>query len=339
MIKHGGNLRSAAKQYNIPLEHWIDLSTGINPNGRPITDIPSECWQRLPEDSDDLLSAAKQYYRNTSILPVAGSQAAIQILPRLRAPSRVGVLMPSYAEHAANWQKAAHTVLEMDSTEIEAQIAHLDVLILVNPNNPTGQTFKREQLLCWHNILKKRQGWLIIDEAYIDCTNCSWKNSLSDHPVQEGLIILRSIGKFFGLAGIRCGFVIGIPELLNNLNEELGPWAISHPARYVATAALLDRQWQQQTCDALTLQSLRLKQLLSKYGLAPDGGNALFQWVKTEQAADIYHFLAKRGILTRLFSRPSSLRLGLPKNDSQWLFLESLLKAYFTPLRFTPTVF
>jgi len=184
--------------------------------------------------------------------------------------------------------------------------------------------------------LKKRKGWLIIDEAYIDCT---WDLSLSDYPVQEGLIILRSLGKFFGLAGIRCGFVISIPELLNNLNEEQGPWAISHPARYVATAALLDRQWQQQTCDTLTLQSLQLKQLLSKYGLPPDGGNALFQWIKTEQATDIHHFLAEQGVLTRLFTHPSSLRLGLPKNDRQWLFLESQLKSYFASLRFAPTVF
>ncbi len=337
MIEHGGNLRSAAKQYNIPLESWIDLSTGINPNGWPIVRIPDECWQRLPENTDGLLSAAQQYYRNTSILPVAGSQAAIQILPRLRATSRVGVLTPTYAEHAANWQKAAHTVIEIDSTAIEEQIAHLDVLILVNPNNPTGQTFKREQLLRWHNLLKKRQGWLVIDEAYIDPSR---QNSLSDYPVQEGLIILRSIGKFFGLAGIRCGFVIGSPKLLNNLNEELGPWNISHPARYIAKAALQDRPWQQQTCQTLPMQALRLKQLLSKYGLPPEGGAALFQWVKTEQAADIHHFLASQGVLTRLFTHPSSLRFGLPANNSQWLLLESLLKAYFSvSLYFTPTVF
>ena len=322
MLEHGGHLREAAKQYNIPLENWIDLSTGINPNGWPVPDIPATCWQRLPEDNDGLLNAAQLFYQNTSLLPVAGSQAAIQTLPRLRTTSRVGVLNPAYAEHAANWQKAGHTVIEIDSSDIEANLLQLDVLILINPNNPTGQSFTREQLLHWHNILQKRKGWLIIDEAFIDC---SLENSLSAYPVQEGLIILRSIGKFFGLAGIRCGFVISPPELLNKLNEDLGPWTISHPTRYVATTALQDRLWQQQNRDSLPLQAQRLHHLLSAYGLQPDGGSDLFQWIKTEQASTIHHFLATRGILTRLFTHPSSLRLGLPKSEEQWVSLEEAL--------------
>jgi cobalamin biosynthetic protein CobC len=151
------------------------------------------------------------------------------------------------------------------------------------------------------------------------------ENSLSAYPVQEGLIILRSIGKFFGLAGIRCGFVISTPELLNKLNEDLGPWTISHPARYVANAALQDRLWQQQNRDSLPLQAQRLHQLLSAYGLQPDGGSDLFQWIKTEQASTIHHFLATRGILTRLFTHPSSLRFGLPKSEEQWVSLEEAL--------------
>ncbi|WP_036300498.1 threonine-phosphate decarboxylase CobD [Methylomarinum vadi] len=324
MLEHGGHVRAAAQRFRIPLSAWLDLSTGINPNGWPVPSLPPECWQRLPEADDDLLEVAQAYYRNDSILPVAGSQAAIQTLPLLRGHSRVGVLRPAYAEHAANWRETGHRVIELEPADIEHALTDLDVLIIVNPNNPTGQEFEPEQLLHWHRLLQKRQGWLIIDEAFIDSR---LEKSLTAHPVEEGLIVLRSLGKFFGLAGIRCGFVIGLPALLQRLNDNLGPWAISHPSRYIATQALKDSQWQQQTRAALLGQARRLRQLLSAYGLQPAGGTDLFQWIPSEQAAEIHRFLAERGILTRLFQHPSSLRFGLPGEERHWRLLQQALAA------------
>ncbi len=322
MLEHGGHLRAAAAQYNIPLEDWLDLSTGINPNGWPIPAIPAECWQRLPEDDDGLLEAAQEYYGNPSILPVAGSQAAIQTLPLLRSAGKVGVLHPAYAEHAANWQKAGHSVIDLQPDEIDDSLPELEVLILINPNNPTGQTFSREQLLNWHQMLRQNNGWLIIDEAFADC---NLSNSLSAHPVQGGLIVLRSLGKFFGLAGVRCGFVISTENLLNNLQEKLGPWSISHPSRYITTQALNDKNWQQQTRAKLPPQSRQLQQLLTEHNLQPTGGCELFQWVKTEHAEAIHQQMASKGILTRLFQQPDSLRFGLPENEEQWQYLEQVL--------------
>lgn len=324
MLEHGGRLREAAIRHNIPLNDWIDLSTGINPNGWPVPPVPAECWLRLPEQDDALLESARNYYQNSSILAVAGSQAAIQTLPLLRTTSRVGVIAPAYAEHAANWRQAGHDVIELAVTDINKLLPTLDVLILVNPNNPTGHIFDREQLLDWHKTLYQRGGWLIIDEAFVDCHP---ELGLSNHPTQEGLIILRSIGKFFGLAGIRCGFVIGTPDLLQTLEEKLGPWTLSHPTRFVATAALKDGSWQQQTRQDLLMQSQRLRQLLSDQGLKPTGGCELFQWIKTESAALLHHHLAEQGILTRLFSTPNSLRLGLPQEESHWTRLEQSLKS------------
>ncbi len=324
MLEHGGQLRAAARLYRIDLPDWIDLSTGVNPNGWPVPPVPAECWQRLPETDDELLPAAQTYYRATSILPVAGTQAAIQMLPRLRARSRVGVLRPAYAEHAANWKKAGHQVVELSPDEIDGAAPELDVLVIVNPNNPTGLENDREQLLNWHHTLRRRRGWLLVDEAFIDCQP---DNSLADHPAQEGLIVLRSLGKFFGLAGLRSGFVIGEPVLLRRLQQSLGPWTVSHPARYVAARALLDVKWQQRTRTELPLQATRLRQLLSNCGLSPHGGCSLFQWARTPRAADIHHLLAKQGILTRMFSSPVSLRFGLPGNERQWNALERALSA------------
>ncbi len=251
MLEHGGHLIDAATKYNIPVAQWLDLSTGINPNGWPIPDIPAQCWQRLPETSDALIPTARDYYQCQSILAVAGSQAAIQILPSLRGPSRVGVLVPAYAEHGYSWKKAGHQLIELAADTIDNQIDQLDVLIIINPNNPTAQQFSQQQLLSWHKKLAKRHGWLIVDEAFIDTDP---NHSLSRHTL-KGLIILRSIGKFFGLAGIRSGFVITDESLLTALNEKPGPWTISHPSRFITSQALQDRHWQQTARHNLKKQS------------------------------------------------------------------------------------
>ena len=322
MLEHGGRLRQAAQQYGIPLANWLDLSTGINPNGWPVPSVPAECWQRLPEDNDDLLAAASHYYQNSSLLPVAGSQAAIQALPALRPSCRVGVLHPAYAEHAASWEKAGHQVQIIAAEQIHSKLESLDVMIIINPNNPTGTRWKPAQLLDWHARLSQRNGWLIVDEAFMDGIP---DYSLSAYPVRPGLIVLRSIGKFFGLAGIRCGFVIADQSILQPLTEQIGPWSISHPARYVASQALMDTAWQTQTAVDLVRHSSRLQQLLSETGWPPSGGSTLFQWLKTDAAFTLHEHLARKGIFTRLFHEPNSLRFGLPKEESDWQRLENAL--------------
>ena len=321
MLEHGGKLLAAAARYGIEQDNWLDLSTGINPAGWPVPVIPAAVWQRLPESEDGLLEAAAAYYGCTSVLPVAGSQAAIQALPRLRAACRVGVPHPAYAEHAHAWRAAGHAVVAWDAGH---NIDTLDVLVLVHPNNPGGQTYSRAELLDWHAHLAARGGWLVVDEAFIDATS---HESLADVCPRPGLIILRSLGKFFGLAGARVGFVLAEPTLLAALNKLLGPWAVSAPSRWVARAALADTAWQQAARAALPAAGARLATLLGDYGLAPSGGTALFQWVRTPDAADWHERLARQGILTRLFSDPPSLRFGLPHHESDWTRLTAALKS------------
>lgn len=322
MLDHGGRLRQAASRYGIPLSNWLDLSTGINPNGWPVPAIPPECWQRLPEDDDDLLPAARRYYQNDSLLAVAGSQAAIQALPKLRPQSKVGVMHPAYAEHAANWYRAGHELTVVDEQNIDQQIEQLEALILINPNNPTGKLWSRQQLLGWHQTLAARGGWLVVDEAFMDGDS---EHSLSGLPVRNGLIVLRSIGKFFGLAGLRCGFVITEASLLEQLNEYLGPWSLGSPSRFVAAKALADIPWQRATAASLSAQGKRLEALLGASGWAPAGGTPLFQWLKFERAAELHHRLASQGILTRLFDTPASIRFGLPKDEAAWQRLDQAM--------------
>lgn len=315
LLEHGGGLRAAAAQYGIDLAEWLDLSTGINPNGWPVPPVPQSVWSRLPEEDDGLEAAARTYYQAKNLMPVAGSQAAIQLLPRLFAPSRVCVVRPGYAEHGAAWRHAGHAVSAVSAAEIDAVLAATDILVLINPNNPSGQSWSPAQLLDWHARLSARGGCLIVDEAFADARP---EVSLASQANRPGLIVLRSLGKFFGLAGARAGFVCADPDTLARLRGLLGPWPVNGPARWVARAALQDKDWQKETRQTLEQDSRRLKALLAEYGLSPDGGCALFQWLRTPRAAAVHEALARQGILTRLFREESGLRFGLPGDENQW---------------------
>lgn len=329
MLEHGGRLRAAAQHYGIPLSDWLDLSTGIAPEPWPVPSIPLDAWARLPEEDDGLAEAACACYGAAQALPVAGSQAAIQALPALFAPGQVGVLEPSYAEHAQAWQRAGHRLIRLAAGEIEARLDELDVLVLANPNNPTGERFELSRLLDWQARLARRGGCLLVDEAFMDSTP---EDSLAAHSHRPGLVVLRSFGKFFGLAGVRLGFVLAEPALLARLHGRLGPWTVSGPARTLGRQALglASSAARAQRAGQLQAAGQRLAGLLSAQGLAPDGGTALFQWVRTPEAMRLHDFLARQGILVRLFETPASLRFGLPASEGGW---QRLAQALADPLR------
>lgn len=315
MLEHGGQTRVAAARYGIALEDWLDISTGINPIPYEPPPLPQDAWVRLPQEQDGLEEAASAYCGTPDVLPVAGSQAALQLLPRLHGHCRVGVLHPGYTEHALAWRSAGHEVVELSAEEIAGAVDGLEVLVLTQPNNPTGTLFSAADLHAWHARLAARGGWLIVDEAFIEA---SVQASCVQPQMPEGLIVLRSLGKFFGLAGARVGFVLAHPELLACMHAELEPWGVAGPSRYVAQAALRDSGWQTATRKRLMQDGARLAQLLHEAGLPPAGGCGLFQWVPTKQAEAIHKQLAQRGILTRYFAEPSSLRFGLPGSATDW---------------------
>ena len=326
MLEHGGRLRGAAAKYGIPVADWLDLSSGISPWSWPIPPIPESAWARLPETDDGLEAAARAYYGAPDLLPVAGSQAAIQALPRLRQAGKVGVLSPCYAEHAEAWRNCGFLVREVLEHEVGRFIDSLDVLVVVNPNNPTGLSLTPERLLQWHARLAQRGAWLVVDEAFMDNTP---HLSLAAQTQQPGLIVLRSFGKFFGLAGVRLGFVLAESRFLKTLAGQIGPWSVSGPTRILGQACLEDLEGHRLQCERTEIASQRLIDLLTRHGFAPQGGCALFQWFITPKAAALYEFCARRAILLRIFLNNSvhnsSLRLGLPKEEADWHKLERVL--------------
>ncbi len=326
MLEHGGRLRRAAREYGIPLADWLDLSTGVSPFAWPVPPIPPSAWQRLPEDEDGLVEAARHYYDAPGVLPVAGSQAAIQVLPRLRARSVVGVIAPGYAEHAHAWRMAGHEVVRLPAVELLMQAERFDVVVLIHPNNPGGDRFDRSALLELHGRLAARGGWLVVDEAFIDATP---RQSLCRDSHREGLVVLRSVGKFFGLAGARAGFVCAAPALLEALRERLGPWTLSGPTRHVLQHALADVAWQQAARARLLAAGARLGDTFDSAGLREGAGCAYFQWRRHARAAALHDALAHEGVLLRLFAgdeaTPPSVRAGLPADDAGFQRLRDAL--------------
>lgn len=322
MLEHGGRLRQAAQAFQIPLPMWLDLSTGLAPYIWPLPALAADIWMRLPECDDGLEQAARAYYGAPFVLPVAGSQAAIQALPAICGARRVGIVEPCYAEHRLAWQRAGCEVIALDESEVAAYLPRLDVLVLVNPNNPTGRLLDADKVLGWHDQLHQRGACLIVDEAFADLEPA---NSLASFSDREGLIVLRSLGKFFGLGGVRLGFVLAEPELLHLLERQLGPWSVSGPTRAVGKAVLTDRDTQTLWRRRLQYDGRRLESLLTRYGLAPAGGCDLFQWVPHSAASTLYKALARRGILVRLLGSPAALRFGLPGSEQAWSRLEQAL--------------
>ena len=316
MLEHGGRLRAAAAHYGIPLAAWLDLSTGINPCAWPVPALPASVWQRLPEENDGLETAAAVCYGNANLLPVAGSQAAIQRLPNLLPRAAIACLSPLYAEHPHAWRTAGHRVREIDGKLSRAVAAATPYVLLCNPNNPTAARHSRATVIDAARQLNRRGGWLIVDEAFVDPTPEDSVADLAGTPEMPRLIVLRSLGKFFGIAGARIGFILATPDLLHRLREQLGPWAVSGPARAVARMALADHQWQTATRAQRRAAGDRLQRLLA--GLGEVSSTALVATLCSPDGGAMHEFLARRGILTRHFPELDLLRLGVPGAEEDW---------------------
>jgi cobalamin biosynthesis protein CobC len=323
-IVHGGNLHEAARRYGIAYDAWLDLSTGINPHGYPVPPVPADAWRRLPDEGDALAERAARYYgapASETVLPVAGSQAAIRALPALLPRASVGVAPLTYGEYAPAFERNGQRVmpLDIDRATLPPDLTHV---IVANPNNPTAERLSATPLLAWHAQLAARGGTLIVDEAFADATP---GDSLASHAHQRGLVVLRSVGKFFGLAGVRAGFVLAEPALLDKLRDGLGAWTVSGPARHAVMAAFADRDWQNAMRSRLADDSARLADLLRAQRFIVHA-TPLFAWTADARARALHEALARRGIWTRYFAAPSSVRFGLPASEDEWTRLAVALR-------------
>ncbi len=328
-IFHGGNLAAASARFGKPDGGWLDLSTGINPFSYPLPPLDMESWTRLPDAAAEaaLIAAARRRYNasNAEIVAAAGSQTLIQRLAELRSPGRVAIVSPAYAEHARCWAAAGHEVVAFDGRELPRGA---DVCIVVNPNNPDGRVIARGTLASFYERLAVRGGVLIVDEAFADVAP---QISIADWAGQPGLVVLRSFGKFFGLAGLRLGFALTDQQTAARLGEALGPWAVSGPALEIGRRALTDDDWAEAMRRRLKDAAQGLDDMLAEHGLKVRGGTHLFRLVETADAARLHAALAGNGVWTRIFDHtPDWLRIGLPGGEAAIARLARALDRAFT---------
>jgi cobalamin biosynthetic protein CobC len=319
MRDHGGNIDWAIRTFGGKAADWIDLSTGINRVPYPVPALPPEAWTQLPTRAaqDGLIAAARAALgTNAAILPVAGAQTAIQLIPRLTAPGRAAVLSPTYNEHAACLRAAGWTVTEPADL---SGLVGADLGVVVNPNNPDGACHAPAKLLA----LAGRVGRLVVDESFADPRP---DLSLAAHAGENGLLVLRSFGKFYGLAGLRLGFVLGAAADISGLSAMTGPWPVSGAAIAVGGAALADRAWATSTIARLRQDCARMDDLALGRGWALVGGGELFRLYETPDANAAQQFLARHHIWSRIFPYSTRwMRMGLPGGGDEWPRVQAAL--------------
>lgn len=307
---HGGGVDAAAAAFGGARNDWLDLSTGINPVPYPRSDIPADAWTSLPDQAarDALEAAARTFWNipdTAAVLPVSGASSAIAQVPRLAPAGNVHIPGPTYNEHAASFAAAGWTVVQAPR--------NVSACVHVNPNNPDGRQWRTTEM---------DAPLRIIDESFCDVAPAATLITNAAHP---GTLILKSFGKFWGLAGLRLGFVIGDPVLIRRLDSMLGPWAVSGPALTIGTAALCDTNWADTTRLRLQQDADHLDHLILKHDAHLVGGTSLFRLYEVADASEWQIKLARHHIWSRVFPYNAKwLRLGLP-DPGGWVRLEAAL--------------
>lgn len=322
-LSHGGQLSVVARNYDIALDKWLDLSTGIAPYSYPIPALDVGLFKQLPQANSDLLLAARTYYGSDSLLVTNGSQSVIERLPllwRARGLKSQMVYLPrvGYKEHQRAWAQQGFDI-ELYDNHLPQRDSMPEncVLVIINPNNPTGKLFSRNTLLAYQETIAGLNGLLVIDEAFMDVVTHG--HSMSRYVSSTNTLVLRSFGKFFGLAGIRIGFLIAKQFWIDTFSNHFGPWQVNGPAQFIAQVALKDEAWQKRQLELLTCASQQLNGLLSKHFKKTEcqsiDGCGLFQTVKYKDDIDLsetYHQLCLLGVYVRLTDERNALRFGIP---------------------------
>jgi cobalamin biosynthetic protein CobC len=319
MREHGGNLDQAQQRFGGRAEDWIDLSTGINRLPYPVGEVSSRAWSALPSraEIEALHQAARHAYRTSApVVALGGAQAAIQLLPQLALAGHARILAPTYNEYAGVLSAAGWEVEEVSALDA---LAGADLAIVVNPNNPDGRCHPPEDLLA----LLPRVGRLVIDESFADAAP---QLSLASEADQPGLLILRSFGKFYGLAGLRLGFALGHAADIAKLAAMSGPWPVSGAAIAIGCRALRDDAWAEATSARLARDCVRLDDIVQSQGWRLVGDAPLFRLYETPDALAAQEKLARSQIWSRVFAKePAWLRLGLPGSEAEWTRLAEAL--------------
>lgn len=305
--KHGGNLlalqRRLSQHPSAAKLNWIDLSSAVNRHPWPVPEIPIGLWHELP-DLNALNQAAADYYGGGNFVTIAGTQQAIEALPNMlfaaekRAKTKVLIPDVGYQEHGFAWSKWCY---QLEAYQEYHTLSERDwqVLVLIQPNNPSAKTLTLTQLHDLVEIAQAKDAYIILDEAFIDAVSgASVIEFYQTKNWPSSLIVLRSVGKFFGLPGARVGFCFAQPRVLEALSSVVGPWPVATPSAWLLTQAFKDVHWQYQAMEDLAQRNRRFAQQLQPlisslcetvswqrselfFTLFSDSAENVFQWLQT----------------------------------------------------------
>ena len=315
-LRHGGRLAAARGAFPDAPAPWLDLSTGINPRPHRARRADPAALRRLPDPEEvaalEAAAAAAFGVSPDRVAATPGTEAALRALPRVLGARSAAIVSPTYGGHAEAWRLAGARVSH--GSWDEARHSAAEAVVLVNPNNPDGAQVRGPDV---------GDRWLIVDEAFVETAP---ELSLAPTLSSRRTVILRSFGKFYGLPGVRLGFVIAEPGLAARIGAQFGDWPVSAEAIAAGLAAYADEDWAERTRLRLARDAARLDALLSANGFEVLGGTSLFRLAAAPDAGRRFEALARRGVLTRPFpDQPTWLRFGLPK-PKDWPRLKAALE-------------
>lgn len=312
---HGGRITAARAVFGG--EDWLDLSTGIAPWAWPCR-FEMEALKRLPEPEEiSLLESVAARAFDVSdarqVVAVPGTDIAMRLIAPIIAAKNAAVVQPGYSGHRASWPDAT-PVSGINDPALDGR----DMLVLASPRNPDGMITDPEELYALSGQMR-----VVVDEAYAD-----------PHPglcakTSDRLIVLRSFGKFYGLPGLRLGFVVAGYPIVGQLRDILGDWPVSSLAVRICTKAYGDRAWQEAQQQRILSAGTLMDELLHKTGLQILGSAPLFRLVYCDRATQLFEILARHAILVRPFrDAPDHLRFGLPRDIAAHARLAKALEEF-----------
>jgi threonine-phosphate decarboxylase len=283
MQAHGGNIYHAARERGCQPQDLLDFSASINPLGpslRAISKLRQGLWavRHYPDpDAQDLRQAlaARFGIDRSCILIGNGSSELIHLLPSALSLTRAIIVGPTFSEYAramTQWGGEYSYVFAERKDEYRPPVQTIlnrlgdehfvgDAVFLCNPNSPTGQMLSRREVLQVVERAAKHGRWMVLDETFIDfCEEESLSHDIARHP---RLLVLRSFTKFYGLPGLRIGYLVSHPHVIQQLQGHQPPWSVNALAQAAALAAFKDRGHRRKSLVFMKKERARFSQALT----------------------------------------------------------------------------
>ena len=322
MNPHGGDIWGASRETGLGLDELIDFSASINPAGpsaraRAAFRAAFDDSAAYPDPSSaELVGALSEFYNvaPSNILPANGSTELIHLAPRVFAPTRALIVEPAFSEYRAALRLTGAKIETLELKEADGFTLDTGVLMraiadkrpemvfIANPANPTGALTGKDALTELASFCEKRAMVLVVDEAFADfAEEESVKELVGDH---KNLIVVRSMTKFFAIAGLRLGFIFAHERTVAKFSKALPPWSVNTPASRAGAASLTDARYIESTRAWLKSErAFLLKGLSSITGLKAYEPGANFIMIKIQNggpgAKELAGRLLERGLLIR----------------------------------------